>query len=237
MKIVISSEGRTFVWRQGDLHCQYGMVREKDMQDAKPGASVTTNTGKVLKVMDADFNELYRRIRRGPQVMPIKDVALAVSLTGVGKKSKVVDAGAGSGAMALYLGNICKQVTTYEVREDFADICEHNIKLLGFSNIKLRRQDVYEGIVERNCDAVFLDLAEPWMAIAPAQKALRAGGFLVSYSPTVPQIMDFVSALPDGCAPRIVECILRDWEVLGRKTRPKSIGIGHSGFIVATRIP
>ena len=83
-----------------------------------------------------------------------------------------------------------------------------------------------------------LDLPEPWEVIEHAAKALRVGGFLVNYSPSIIQTSDFVKVLGKEnkflCL-KTVEILERKWEVDGRKVRPKSIEIGHSGFITFAR--
>jgi tRNA (adenine57-N1/adenine58-N1)-methyltransferase len=69
-----------------------------------------------------------RNLKRGPQVVLPKDFGMVAAFTGIGKKSVVVDAGAGSGFLAVALGNIAKSVVTYERREEFAKLAERNIK-------------------------------------------------------------------------------------------------------------
>ena len=83
-----------------------------------------------------------------------------------------------------------------------------------------------------------MDLPEPWKAINAAKKALKVGGFLVSYSPTIPQTQDFVNKInkdKDFVHVKTSEIIEREWEIDERKVRPKSQQIGHSGFISFTR--
>ena len=83
-----------------------------------------------------------------------------------------------------------------------------------------------------------MDLPEPWKALGSAEKALKAGGFLVSYSPSVPQVMDFVGKVrvnKNFAYLKTSEIIEREWEVEERKVRPRSQAIGHSGFVSFVR--
>ena len=51
-------------------------------------------------------------------------------------------------------------------------------------------------------------------------KALKSGGYLVSYSPTIPQAMDFANAIlerKDFAIIKTSEVIEREWEMEGRK--------------------
>jgi tRNA (adenine57-N1/adenine58-N1)-methyltransferase catalytic subunit len=238
-RILISSDGKEFYVKDSskDYHNQFGFVKAEEL-GKKSGTVVKTNTGKDLFMMDADFIDNYGRIKRVPQIIPLKDIGPIITKTGIGKSSRVVDAGAGSGGLSLMLANIVKEVVTYEIREDFFKVVKSNIEELGFKNVELKNKNIYEGIDEKNIDLVTLDLPEPWKAVEPASKALKVGGFLVSYSPTVPQIMDFVEDIKkhnEFLYIETIEIIERQWEVNERKVRPCSQQIGHSGFLSFVR--
>jgi tRNA (adenine57-N1/adenine58-N1)-methyltransferase catalytic subunit len=235
--VLVSESGKHLYVRniKQDYHCQYGMVKKTDLK-IKSG-SVKTNKGIELQVFTPQFTDLYRRIRRAPQIIPLKDLGVIVAETGIGKTSIVVDSGTGSGALALFLANIAKKVVSYELRKDFATIAEENIKFLKLKNLIVKNKDVYKGIDEKEVDVVTLDLPEPWKALAAANKALKTAGFVVSYSPTTPQVSDFVkAALKLGFLHvKTSETIQREWEFNERVVRPKSQPIGHSGFITVMR--
>ena len=128
----------------------------------------------------------------------------------------------------------CKKVYSYEIRKDFHDLTKKNIEMLQIKNITLKNKDAKKGFTEKNVDVVILDLPDPWKLIKVAKKSLKIGGFLVSYSPTIPQVMDFVNAL-DFQYLKTSELIEREWEITQRKVRPKSQAIGHSGFLSFAR--
>lgn len=239
-KILIADDGKKFYVRSvnEDFHTQFGFIGKSILAKAAAGDAVKTNTGKVLFVFEPSFIDAYNRIKRAPQIIPRKDVAAIVAETGIGKNSVVVDAGTGSGALALFLANIAKKVFTYEVREDFAKVAAENIRLLQMKNLVLKNKSVYEGIDEKNVDVVTLDLPEPWKAVEHAAKALKVGGFIVSYSPTTPQVSDFVAvaAKNKGLVHlKTIEIIEREWEFNDRVVRPLSQQIGHSGFLTFVR--
>ncbi len=218
-----------------DFHTQFGFIKSADL---KKTGRVMSNTGKEFFVVNPSFIDAYKKIRRGPQVIPPKDIGPIITETGINKKSRVVDAGAGSGALALFIANIAKEVTTYEIREDFAKIAEENIAILGLKNVRLKRKNVYDGIDEKDIDLITLDVPEPWKALNSASKSLKTGGFLVSYSPTIPQVNDYVAELRKNrefVYLKTIEIIEREWEFEDRKIRPKSQQIGHSGFLTFAR--
>ena len=237
-KILINRDDRFLVKdTTKDFHTKHGFFKKEDLKKAK-GSKVLSNTGKEFSIIDPSFIDLYKRIRRGAQIIPLKDIGLIVAETGINKGSKVVDAGAGSGALCCFLANIAKEVTTYDIREDFIEIVKFNIDYLKLKNIKIKNKNIYDGIDEKNVEVIVLDLPEPWLAIESAKKSLKAGGFLVSYSPTVPQAQDFINKINEDANfihIKTSEISEREWEVDGRKVRPKSQGIGHSGFISFVR--
>ena len=234
-KVLISKHDKFFVKDlSNDFHTKHGFFKKGDFKKAK----IKSNTGKEFSVFDPYFIDLYRKIKRDAQIIPLKDIGLIVAETGINSSSKVVDAGAGSGALCCFLANIVKDVVTYEIREDFIKIVKKNIEFLDLKNIKIKNKDIYEGIDEKNIDLIVLDLPEPWKAIDAARKSLKIGGFLVSYSPSIPQTTDFVIDInkdKDFVHVKTSEIIERNWEIDGRKVRPLSQQIGHSGFISFVR--
>ncbi len=230
-EIILEKSRKYLVWDTSkDFHCKEGVILKKDFKK-KDGSKIKTNIGKEFILLTADFIDVYKKIKRSAQIISLKDIGAIVAYTGVNKDSKVVDAGAGSGALACFLAHICKEVVTYEIRDDFYQVVKGNIEKLGL-NLKIKNKDVCKGISERNVDLVTLDLPDPWNALDAVKKALKIGGFLVSYSPTIPQVMDFVNKLDDDFIHlQTLELIKREWEIKGRKVRPITTQNVHTGFL------
>lgn len=219
-----------------DFHTAFGVIAKKDLQ--KNGEIVKSSMNKEFIIFDANFSDKYKKLRKLPQTIPSKDIGLIIAETSINKESKVVEAGLGSGALACALANIAKEVISYEIREDHIEVSQKNIDNLELKNISIKNKNIYEGIDEKNVDLIVFDLPEPWKPIEHASKALKVGGFLISYSPSVPQVMDFIQELSkkeEFLVVKTVEVIERLWEIDGRKVRPKSISIGHSGFLTFVR--
>ncbi len=237
-RVLIDSDGHRFYYRDADVHTKFGFVKKDEIEKAEPGAMLKTNMGRELFVLEPCFMDRYARIRRGAQIIPLKDVGQIIAETGINPESRIVDAGAGSGGLACALANIAKEVVSYEIRDDFLEIVRRNKEALGLNGLKLKKASIYEGIEERDVDVVTLDLPEPWLAVKPAEEALKVGGFIVSYSPSVPQVMDFVAEVKKSrrlIFLKTVEISEREWDVEERKVRPKSQTIGHSGFMTFVR--
>jgi tRNA (adenine57-N1/adenine58-N1)-methyltransferase len=141
----------------------------------------------------------------------------------------------------MFLANVVRpagKVYTYEIREKFADIARKNIERAGLSDfIEIKMKDITEGIDERDVDLVTLDLPDPWNAISHAYKALRHGGFVVSYSPYIEQVKKTADALEEEAfrAIRTFEVFEREMEISKKGARPKTRMLGHTAYLTFAR--
>ncbi|MEK6808161.1 MAG: methyltransferase domain-containing protein [Nanoarchaeota archaeon] len=233
-KILFTKEGTQLYVKDTskDFHTQYGFIKANDLK--KKNGFVKTNTGKELSIIEPYFIDLYKRIKRAPQIISLKDLGIIISETGINSKSRVVDAGCGSGALACFLANIVKEVISYEIREDFLRVAEENKSALRLKNLKIVHRNIYENIEEKNIQLITLDLPEPWLVLSNAEKSLKHGGFIASYSPSIPQTIDFVNTMKKNnnfVHTKTIEMIEREWEIEERRVRPKTTGIMHTGFL------
>ncbi len=93
------------------------------------------------------------------------------------------------------------------------------------------------GYEERDADAVILDLAVPWLVVPHAFSALKPSGIIVSFSPTIDQVVKTTEALKENGFVFIetVECLMRTMQVERGKTRPNTMMTGHTGYITHAR--
>lgn len=238
-EITLSKERKYYVDSiERDFHTEFGTISKSDLK--KPdGSIIKSKKGQEFMIFSPSFTDKYRRISRSPQTIPLKDIGIIISETGLNKSTTVLDAGAGSGALSCALANLAKKVTTYELRDDFAEVVKANIEFLGLKNITLKKGSIYESKkIKEKVDLMTLDVPEPWDALDTAEKCINPGGFLVVYSPSIPQVMDFVNELSKResfIKLKAIEIVEREWEVKDRKVRPKSKSSIHSGFLVFVR--
>ena len=241
MRLLITTDGSRFFFKEKDIHTEHGYDKADAIEKAKPGDILLTNLNKEMHVVDAGFIDLYDKIKRSAQIIPRKDVGIIISEVGLEVDWKIVDSGSGSGGLCCFLAHLVSKgkVYTYDIREDHLAIVQKNIELLGLKNIIAAKGDVYSEIPHKNIDLITLDLPEPWNALDNAVAALKPGGYLVSYSPCIPQVSDFVEAVAkkkELIYLKTLEVASREWEFIGRKIRPKTRQeIGHSGFISFVR--
>lgn len=163
-----------------------------------------------------------------------KDIGMVIAYAGVNKESVCVDAGTGSGWLAVSLAKICKKVISYEVREEFIKIAETNAKREGVENLEIVNRDIKKGIKEKDIDLVSLDMPESDKVVGKAYKALKAGGFIFGYLPHMEQVKAFVKELNryKFSDIMVLESIVRDMLVREEGMRPSTKGVWHTGYLV-----
>ena len=200
MKILFDENGKklNIDLSKDQVNTYLGVIETKKIKKAKHGDVITTSAGKKIIVLEADFVDKFENIKRGPQIITLKDAAFIAAYTGISSGTKVVEAGSGSGALTSYLANIVKpegKVYSYEKREDFLKIAKENVKMFGLSKyVKFKNKSTHDGIREKNVDVVILDMPDPWNSLKHAEKALKVGGFLVCYLPNISQVEELLDA-------------------------------------------
>ncbi len=236
---VTTVKGKTYLVADAskDYQTSDGIIKKKDLAK-KDGSTIQSSKGAEFIVFTAGFVDNLKKIKRLPQTMPFKDIGHIIATTGINQDSVAVDAGTGSGATAFALANICKKVTTYEIKQDYLENIKSNIAFLGLKNITLKEKDITQGIAEKNVDVITLDLPEPEKVIPHAAKALKVGGYLVIYTIQATQLQAVCTALQKNKQFLILkscELIERLWKAEGKILRPHTMEIGHSGFITFAR--
>ncbi len=235
IKRVLFHKGRKYYWKEGDLHTEHGLIVEKDIETK---SKVQTHKGKEFVVFPASFLDNLEKIKRGPQIMTPKDIGEIITRTGMGKESKVLEVGSGSGALTSFMARIAKQVVSYEIRKDHAKIVEKNLKDLEITNVKLINQDASEKITENNFDIATIDVMEPWKVIDNVEKSLKPGAYIVSYSPSIPQVQSLIEKVNNNSNLRVLktlETIERPWDFNGRIIHPEFRILGHTAFLTFIR--
>ncbi|MGB9684006.1 MAG: tRNA (adenine-N1)-methyltransferase [Candidatus Bathyarchaeales archaeon] len=226
--------GKTF-------HTHKGFIKIDDIIGKEYSSTVTSSLGVQFTVLKPLLRDYIMKSVRRTQIMYPKDIALIIIFSGIGPGSRVAEAGTGTGALTTALAHYVRpdgRVYSYEVRSEFLETAEKNIKRTGLIDyVKLKNKDVTAGIDETDLDAVILDMATPWLVIPHAHKALKPCGTLVSFSPTIDQVVKTVEALKENGFIDIetVECLMRGMQTEKGKTRPQTLMTAHTGYITFAR--
>jgi tRNA (adenine57-N1/adenine58-N1)-methyltransferase catalytic subunit len=231
----------------GEWHSHAGLVPHDRLIGAVEGTAVRTNRNMEVVALRPTREDFVLKMKRGAQVVYPKDQAMIVAEADIRPGCTVVEAGAGSGALTLALlaaVGPTGRVVSFERREDHARVARRNVaRFLGAApdNWELIDGDVVEGLTALRAHRVVLDLLEPWTVTDAVAAALPPGGIVLSYTPTVPQVMRFTEDLwADGrfADVRTTETLVRGWDVDGLAVRPKHRMVAHTAFLTtARRVP
>ncbi len=183
------------------------------------------------------YPRMYRKMKRGPQVILPKDIGIIIAYSGIGKDSTCIDSGTGSGWLACSLARIAKKVYSYEIREDFAKIAEKNKFLLGLDNLEIKVADVTKGVKEKDVDLFVIDMPNAEKALKVAKKALLPDATVVGYMPNMEQVSKF-SKKAESLGfydTHCIEVIVRDMLVRPEGMRPSTKGIWHTAYLFFAR--
>ena len=241
--LLVDSKDRRYLvtLREGaDFHSHAGVTPHADILGREEGVTVRSGTGARYLVVRPTLSDFVLSMPRGAQVIYPKDLGPLLLLVDVFPGARILEAGVGSGALSMALVRAGASVVGYEIRDDFAAKARANVEsFLGpGSEYTVVARDVYEGIEERGLDRVVLDLPEPWRVVPHAREALRPGGIVVSYLPSivqVTQLRDALAAGPFGLS-RTIEVLERGWHVQGQAVRPDHRMVAHTGFLTSARL-
>ena len=186
------------------------------------------------------LSDTVLKMPRGAQVIYPKDLGAILIEADIAPGMRVLEAGVGSGALSMALLRAGAEVVGYELREDFAERARSNVEAMGVGHAHYRVEirDVYEGIEEVGLDRILLDLPEPWRVLPHAAKALRPGGILCAYLPTINQTSQLRFSMEQhgfGMASTL-EVLHRTWHIEDRSVRPDHRMVGHTGFLTTARL-
>lgn len=220
------------------LHTDLGLVDLKGVEGLEWGSTIASHLGKPFTVLRPRATDFFKHVKRtGAPMMP-KDIGAIIAYTGLCPMDTVLDAGTGSGVLAIYLGFIAKKVISYEVNEHFVSVARKNVAQAGLSNVEVRHGDILEEIekLEGPFDVVTLDMQDAPSAVEGVYRVLVPGGFLASYSPFFEQAMETRKAVERAGFANYSTIMIseQELEVGKRGTRP-STRVGHTGFITIAR--
>ncbi len=228
----------------GTFHSHKGKVEHDDLLGRPEGSVVRSNTGTAYVALRPLLIDYTLSMKRGATIVYPKDAAQVMVEADIFPGARVVEAGAGSGAMSNWLLRAVGEkgmVHSYERRADFAEIARKNVeRFYGGPHPAwtLTVGDLVEELDETDVDRVFLDMLAPWECLDAVARALIPGGLLCCYVATTTQLSRVVEELREDerfYEPRSWETMLRTWHVEGLAVRPDHRMIGHTGFLVVAR--
>jgi len=236
MHTLVLAPGKVF-------HTHRGGLAHDELIGLPDGSVVSSSAGTAYLALRPLLADYVLSMPRGAQVIYPKDAAQIVAMGDIFPGARVLEAGAGSGALTCSLlraVGTSGQVSSYELRPDFAEIARRNVEAFFGGeqpNWTLRVGDVAE-CPDTGFDRIILDMLTPWDVLDLVERALVPGGVFLGYVATTPQLSELVEALRERrgfTEPRAWESLVRDWHADGLAVRPDHRMIAHTAFLVSAR--
>ncbi|ULE32202.1 tRNA (adenine-N1)-methyltransferase [Mycobacterium sp. IDR2000157661] len=227
----------------GEFHTHRGIIALDTVIGLPEGSVVKSTSGDQFLVLRPLLVDYVMSMPRGAQVVYPKDAAQIVHEGDIFPGARVLEAGAGSGALTCSLLRAVGpqgRVISYEVRDDHAVHAERNVRTF-FGALPPNWDLVIADLGEYGgpeVDRVVLDMLAPWEVLDTVASALVAGGVLMIYVATVTQLSRAVEALREQqcwTEPRAWESMQRGWHVVGLAVRPQHTMRGHTAFLISAR--
>ncbi|MFC1407878.1 tRNA (adenine-N1)-methyltransferase [Streptacidiphilus sp. N1-12] len=226
------------------FHTHKGAFPHDELIGAPEGSVVRTTGNTAYLALRPLLSDYVLSMPRGAAVVYPKDAGQIVTMADIFPGARVVEAGVGSGALSCSLLRAVGDsgsLSSYERREDFAEIAKNNVeRYFGSPHPawKLTLGDLQDNLVETEVDRMVLDMLAPWECLDVAAKALVPGGVICCYVATTTQLSRTVEALREHgnfTEPQSWESMVRNWHVEGLAVRPDHRMIGHTGFLLTSR--
>ncbi|SIT75851.1 tRNA (adenine-N1)-methyltransferase [Microbacterium sp. RU33B] len=232
----------------GELHTHHGVLKHTALIGAPDGSVVANSGGHEYLALRPLLRDFVMSMPRGAAIVYPKDAAQIVTQADVFPGAVVVEAGVGSGALALSLLRATGpdgRLISFERRADFADVAQANVAtfLGGLPDTwDLVVGDLVETLpttVEpASVDRVVLDMLAPWECIDVVADALAPGGVVLCYVATATQlsrVAEYVRNTGLFTEPEASETMVRGWHVEGLAVRPDHRMVAHTGFLITAR--
>lgn len=233
-RLVVLEHGAQF-------HSHAGTIPHDEIIGGPAAVEHRSTQGARWTVVRPTLEDFVLTMPRGAQVIYPKDLAAMCTFADVGPGMRVFETGVGSGALSIALLRLGAIVTGYEIREDFATRASRNVRLfLGqgpMDRYSVHLRDSYESVDHAEFDRAMLDIPEPWRVIPHLPKALRPGGVVCAYTPSITQAASVRGALADGWFDvRTLEVLHRTWHIEGQSVRPDHRMVAHTAFLTIGRL-
>lgn len=243
------------------FHTHRGSIAHDDLLGQQEGSVVRSSGGSLYVALRPLLADYTVSMSRGATVIYPKDAAQIVGLADIFPGARVLEAGAGSGALSCWLLRAIGEaglLVSYERRDDFAAVARRNVEgYFGGPHPAWRlvvadlpadaapapadgdpSHDITAQPPLRDFDRVVLDMLAPWEHVATAAEWLVPGGLICGYVTTTTQLSRLVEALRGHggfLEPDAWESMHRGWHVEGLAVRPEHRMVGHTGFLVTAR--
>lgn len=224
------------------FHTHHGFIRHDAIIGQPFGGVVKTQLEYAYRLLQPSTYDLVMHIKRSTQIVYPKEIGYIVMRMNIIPGIRLIEAGTGSGGLTLALSRFIRpdgRIYTYEERDDMLERAHKNLERAGALDVvEIKQRDIRAGFDERNVDALFLDVREPWLFLAQAHAALKGGGFFGSLVPTTNQVSDIlaeIDRLGGWMDIEVIEILTRRYKPNAERLRPEDRMVAHTGFLLFAR--
>jgi tRNA (adenine57-N1/adenine58-N1)-methyltransferase len=227
--------------RGGRMQTHRGIIAHDDLIGQPLGRQVRSHLDHTFLVLEPSTCDLIEQIKRATQIMYPKDIGYLLLRLSIHPGKRVIEAGTGSGGLTIALARAVQpngHVYSYEQRLDIQTKARQNVQQLGLEPfVSFQVRDIADGFDERDIDALFLDVRDPWNYLPQAYDALKGGGFFGAILPTANQVAHLINDLDKSAfsALEVEELMLRPYKAIAARLRPMDRMIAHTGYLVFAR--
>jgi tRNA (adenine57-N1/adenine58-N1)-methyltransferase len=218
-----------------------GVIKHDDIIGQPWGVRLESHSGHPFFVLQPGITDLVQAIKRTTQIMYPKDIGYIVLRLGVGPGRRVLECGGGSGGLTTVLAYLIGDtgcVYSYERNPETQQLARKNLRLFGLEQrVKFKLGDANEGFEERNLDAIFLDLPNPYDYLEQVRTSLKGGGQFATLLPTMNQVELTLRALSysNFAFIDVCEILLRHYKSDWSRLRPVDRMVAHTGYLIFAR--
>lgn len=231
----------------GQFHSHKGIINYDDIVGMDEGSVIESTLGSSFLLFRHLMVDHVLSMPRGAAVIYPKDAAQILVEGDIFMGARVLEAGAGSGALSMSLLRAVGpegHVYSYEIRDDHLEYAVDNVEEYFGARPEWwspRLGDLGDVTAEDlggPVDRIILDMLEPWENLETVRDLLIPGGVFMTYVATVPQLMKVMEGIRElQCftEPKAWESLVREWKVEGLATRPEHRMNAHTAFLIWTR--
>ncbi len=244
--ILIDAKGRSYFkqLRAGHRMTIRGTIfRADEIIGSAEGCVAGDGPAADFRVFRPTIAELVPDLPRTAEPVFAKDLGQILVHTDIRAGLSALEIGVGNGMLTIaLLGALGEQgrLSSYEIREDFAASARSNVERHAGSsaNWTITVRDAALGLDESDFDRAVIDLPDPVRCLDSIAGALRPGGLVGFFLPTVMQVASLHEGLekhPSFLYAVTREVLERSWHVEDGSIRPDQRMIGHTGFVTTVR--
>ncbi|KAL7072235.1 hypothetical protein ACQ4LE_008837 [Meloidogyne hapla] len=207
---IVVKRGKTIHMKYGALRHEFLIGKRLERLFISPsffssyGTPISATAGYV-HILRPSPHLWTQTMQKRTQILYTPDIGTIILLLDIKPGSIVCETGTGSGSLTHALATTVGpkgKVFSYDIEADRVEAVKTDIETHGLSSIvTINCRDVcsagFSPEISNQCDALFLDLPSPWLAVNACVEALNPNKFgrLVSFSPCIEQVQQMVQTL------------------------------------------